>query len=143
MPTAQASLRALSPWRNGALSPYPASANTQPKRTPAAMTRSISARAISGFVRAVRYSAGTPRALQPSALARPTLGKKQPQRQHDRYFALRKRYRHQRLAIGGLAERRSILRSDTYRMRTLLGNRGVVDHQHGIAAADEPIRLNK
>src|SRR5450756_1763996 len=60
MPTAQVSLRAVSPWRNGALSPYPASANTQPKRTPAAMTRSISARAISGFVRAVRYSAGTP-----------------------------------------------------------------------------------
>ena len=28
-------------------------------------------------------------------------------------------------------------------MRTLLGNRGVVDHQHGIAAADEPIRLDK
>ena len=27
-------------------------------------------------------------------------------------------------------------------MRTLLGNRGVVDHQHGIAAADEPVRLN-
>src|SRR5262249_22298239 len=49
-----------SPWRNGALSPYPASAKTQPKRTPAAMARSISARAISGFVRAVRYSAGTP-----------------------------------------------------------------------------------
>src|SRR5262249_24898529 len=32
----------------------------QPKRTPAAMARSISARAISGFVRAVRHSAGTP-----------------------------------------------------------------------------------
>src|SRR6478735_1134558 len=28
-------------------------------------------------------------------------------------------------------------------MRTLLGNRGVVDHQHGIAAADELVRLNK
>jgi hypothetical protein len=28
-------------------------------------------------------------------------------------------------------------------MRTLLGNRGVVDHQYSIAAADEPIRLNK
>jgi hypothetical protein len=42
-----------------------------------------------------------------------------------------------------LAKRRSILRSDTHRMRTLLGNRGVVDHQHGIAAADESVRLNK
>ena len=60
MPTAQASLRAVSPWRNGALSPYPASASTQPKRTPAAITRSISASAISGLVRAVRCSTGTP-----------------------------------------------------------------------------------
>src|SRR3981081_2856239 len=43
------------------------------------------------------------RSLQPSPIARPTLGKKQPQRQHDRDFASRKRQRHQRLAIGGLA----------------------------------------
>jgi hypothetical protein len=28
-------------------------------------------------------------------------------------------------------------------VRALLGDRGVIDHQHGIAAADEPIRLNK
>ena len=47
-------LRAVSPWRNGALSPYPASASTQPKRTPAAIARSISAKAISGLVRAIR-----------------------------------------------------------------------------------------
>ena len=37
---------------------------------------------------------------------------------------------------GDRAERRSILRSHTYRMHTLLGGRGVVDHQHGSAAAD-------
>ena len=60
MPTAQATLRAVSPWRNGALKPYPASASTQPKRTPAAITRSISASAISGLVRAFRYPTGTP-----------------------------------------------------------------------------------
>jgi hypothetical protein len=30
---------------------------------------------------------------------------------------------------------------DTDRMRALLGNRSVVDHQHGIAAVDEPIRV--
>ena len=60
-----------------------------------------------------------------------------------RYFASRKRHRRERPPIGGLAERRSILRSDTHRIPTLLGNRGVVDHQHGIAAADEPVRLNK
>jgi hypothetical protein len=28
-------------------------------------------------------------------------------------------------------------------MRALLGKGSVVDHQHGIAAADEPVRLNK
>ena len=28
-------------------------------------------------------------------------------------------------------------------MRAFLGYCGVVDHQHGIAAADQPIRLNK
>ena len=83
------------------------------------------------------------RSLQPSPLARPTLGKKQPQRQHDWDFASRKRQRYQGLAVGGLAQRRSILRSDTHRMRAFLGYCGVVDHQHGIAAADEPIRLNK
>jgi hypothetical protein len=43
------------------------------------------------------------RSLQPSPLARSILGKKQPQRQHDSYFASRKGQRHQRLAIGGLA----------------------------------------
>src|SRR5438445_4385989 len=43
---------------------------------------------------------------------------------------------------GGLAQRRSILPGDTNRMRAFLGYRGVVDHLHGIAAADQPIRLN-
>src|SRR5262245_49963841 len=83
------------------------------------------------------------RSLQPSPLARPTLGKKQPQRQRDRHLASRKRQRYQGLAVGGLTQRRSILRSDTHRMRAFLGYRGVVDYQHGIAAADEPICLNK
>src|SRR5262249_17741891 len=83
------------------------------------------------------------RSLQPSPLAGPTLGKKQPQSQHDRHFASRQRQRYKGLAVGGLAERRSILRSHTHRMRALLGNRGVVDHQNGIAATNEPIRLDK
>src|SRR4029077_17415814 len=83
------------------------------------------------------------RSLQSSPLARPTLRKEQPQRQHDWYLASRKRQRYQCLAVGGLAQRRSILCSDTHRMRAFLGYCGVVDHQHGIAAADQPIRLNK
>src|SRR3546814_1904416 len=40
--------------------PYPASASTQPKRTPAAMTRSISSIAIAGLVRYGRKGSGTP-----------------------------------------------------------------------------------
>src|SRR2546430_4550392 len=81
--------------------------------------------------------------LQPSLIARPTLGKKQSQPQHDRYFAARKRQRYQGLAIGGLAQRRSILRSNAHRMSAFLGYRSVVNHQHGIVAADEPICLDK
>src|SRR5262245_54358593 len=83
------------------------------------------------------------RSIQPCPTARPTLGKKQPQREHDRHFASRQCQRHQGLAVRGLAQRRSILRSDTYRMRAFLGYRGVVDHQYGIAAADELVCLNQ
>src|SRR4030095_473551 len=57
--TAQSSPRAVSPCRNGALSPYPASASTHPKRRLAAIARSISAKAISGLDRGVRCSTGT------------------------------------------------------------------------------------
>jgi hypothetical protein len=42
-----------------------------------------------------------------------------------------------------LDQRRSILRSNTHRMRAFLGYRSVVNHQHGIIAADEPICLDK
>jgi hypothetical protein len=59
MPTTQASPRSVSPCRNGALSPYPASASTHPKRTLAANARSTSAKAISGLDRAVQCSIGT------------------------------------------------------------------------------------
>src|SRR5260370_28796865 len=51
--------------------------------------------------------------------------------------------RYKGLVVGGRAERRSILSSDTHRMRAFLGYGGVVDHQHGIAATNELIRLNK
>jgi len=64
------------------------------------MARSISARAICGFVRAVRYLAGS--SLQPSPLC-----------------------------------------AATYRIRAFLGYCSAVDHQQGIAAADQPIHLNK
>ena len=76
MPTAQASPRAVSPCRNGALSPYPASASTHPKRTVAAITRSISAKAISGLDRGVRYSTGTRACFNRSTLLVQLSGRK-------------------------------------------------------------------
>src|SRR4029078_5125520 len=63
------------------------------------------------------------------------------QRHHHGHFAARKRQRPQRLAGGGRAERRSILRSDTNRVLALLRYRRVVDHQHRIAAADKLVGL--
>ncbi len=81
--------------------------------------------------------------LQTRRIARPTLGKEETQCHHHRHFTARKRQRHQRLAIGRLAERRGILRSDTNRTIALLRHRGVVDDQHRILAADEPIGLNE
>jgi len=80
------------------------------------------------------------------ALACPAVGKKQPQ--HDGSFASRKRPRYQRLAAGGLAQRRSTLPSDAHRMRAFLAYRSVVNYQYGsypydIAVADEFSRVDK
>src|SRR3974390_3913200 len=44
------------------------------------------------------------RSLQPSPIIRPVLGKEKAKRHHYRHFASRKRQRHQRLAVGGLAQ---------------------------------------
>ncbi|MEY9442357.1 hypothetical protein ABIF14_009507 [Bradyrhizobium elkanii] len=76
MPTAQASPRSVSPCRNGALSPYPASASTHPKRTLAAIARSISANAISGLDRGVRCSTGTRARFKRDALLVQLSGRK-------------------------------------------------------------------
>ena len=91
-------------------------------------------------LRDARRNAGP---LQTRRIARPTLGKEETQCHHHRHFTARKRQRHQRLAIGRLAERRGILRRDTNRAIALLRHRGVVDDQHRILAADEPVGLNE
>ena len=101
-----------------------------------------SASAISGFVRAVRCSAGTP-AARPSLVARPGLRQEQSQRHRHRHLAARQRQRHQGLAIGRLAQCRRILRSDTDRVRALLRHRRVVDDQDRIAAADQLVSLDE
>src|SRR5262249_8724664 len=83
-------------------------------------------------------------ALQPGPLARPTLGKKQPQRTHDRDFPARQRQRYQGLAVRGLAQRRSILWGHTDRTRAFLRYRGVVDgrfHPSGAAFANAAFPL--
>src|SRR6266540_4274858 len=88
------------------------------------MARSISTRANSGFVRAVRYSAGTPARSNRARLLVQLSGRNS-----------------RNASMTGISSRASV--SDTHRMRAFLGYRGIVDHQHGIAAADELIRLNQ
>jgi len=72
-------------------------------------------------------------------IARPALGQEQTQANHDRHFARSQRQRHQRLAIGVLAQRRRVLRSDADRMASLLGQRGIVNDQPGIVTANHPV----
>src|SRR6266700_801832 len=100
------------------------------------MARSISTRANSGFVRAVRYSAGTPARSNRARLLVQLSGRNS-----------------RNASMTGISSRASVsdtrvwqfavLPSDAHRMRAFLGYRGIVDHQHGIAAADELIRLNQ
>src|SRR5271165_5279890 len=93
MPTAQASPRALKACRNSAPMPYPASARTVPKRTPAAIRRSSSVSAISDLAHAGRYSTGTP-----ARSSRAGLRQEQPQAHHHWDLAARK-------SVGPMAER--------------------------------------
>ena len=57
-----------SAWRNGALSPWPASPRTHPKRTPAAIIRSIP-----GFFCGSLSISRNSRACHPNTIIRPTL----------------------------------------------------------------------
>ena len=81
--------------------------------------------------------------LQSQRIARPALRQEQAQRQHDRHLAAGQRQRHQRLAIGVLAQDRSILRRDADRVLALLRQRRVVDHQHRIIATNEAVGLGE
>jgi hypothetical protein len=47
------------------------------------------------------------------------------------------------LAIGGLSERRGVLRSHADRVFALLRHRSVINHQHSIAAADQLVSLHE
>src|SRR5262249_19392091 len=117
-------------------------AKMQPNRTTAAMTRSISVRAISGFVRAVRYSAGTPaRSNRARLLVQlPGRNSRNASMTGTSPRASVSDTRVWQLAVLPSAEAYC---AHTHRMRAFLRYCGAVDHQHGIAAANQPIRLNK
>src|SRR3979490_742393 len=99
------------------------------------MTRSISARAISGFVRAVRYSAGTPARFNRARSLVQLSGRnsRSASMTGTSPRASVSDTRVWQLAVLPSAEAYC---AATPRMRALLGYRGVVDHQNGIAAAD-------
>ena len=133
--------RVLQPWRKVGLLPNPASASTQRKCSPAAISRSISARAISGLVCAARAASGTPAAAQRSGSSVQQVG------------------RNSRSPTGtGTSPRASVSETSTWQFAVLpsspqycgatpteavpfLGMPGVVDHQHGVRAADLPVGL--
>src|ERR1700674_1501574 len=100
------------------------------------MTRSISARAISGFVRAVRYSAGTPARLK-RARSLVQLSGRNSRRAIMTGTSSRASVSDTRVwQFEVLPSAEAYCGSDTDRMRAFLGKRGVVDHQHGIAATN-------
>ena len=84
---------------------------------------------------------GHPSAGHPVRVICPALGEEQAERRRHRHLAAGERQRHQCLAIRVLAERGGILRGHADRMDAFLGQGGVVDHQHGVRAADQAIRL--
>ena len=104
--------------------------------------RSISASAISGFVRAAP-GLGHAGLRHPVGGPGPAFRQEQPQADHHRNLVPRQRQRHQRLAIGGLAERRGVLRRDPDRMRPLLRQRRVVDDKNCAGAPDQLVRLDR
>src|SRR6516165_3952058 len=107
------------------------------------MARSISARAISGFVRAVRHSAGTP-----------------ARSNRDRLLVQLSGRNNRNASTTGTSPCASVSDTRVWQFAVLpsadaycgatptecvpfLAIASIIDHQHGIAAADEPICLDK
>src|SRR5690606_3825549 len=86
---------------------------------------------------------GNPGALQAGRIARPALRQEQPQAHHDWHFSRCQGERNQRLAVGILAECRSILWRHADRMMALLGQGRIVDDQPGILASDLSVSLGE
>src|SRR5208282_2365578 len=71
------------------------------------------------------------------------LGQKEPQPHHHWHFARCQRHRDQRLTVGCLPKRRSVLRRHADRALPLLRQRRVVDDQPGVITADHLIGLGE
>ena len=118
--------------------PYSASASTQPKRAPEAITRSTSSSAILHFGRHTAAS-GTPARAEPLRIAGPALGQEQAQADADRHLGAGQCERDQNLAVGPFAELAAVLPLHPDRVLALLHQRGVVDNQHRVRSADQAL----
>ena len=76
---------------------------------------------------------------QPLGVGAPALGQEEPQPDTDRHPGPSQGERDQRLAVGPLAELAAVLALDPDRVPPLLDQRGIVDHQHRVRPADQPV----
>ncbi len=84
---------------------------------------------------------GDARPRHPLGIVRPGLGQEEPQADHHRHLAGRQGHRDQRLAVGRLAERGSVLWCDPDRMLPLLRQRRVVDDEKASLVTNQAIGL--
>src|SRR6476469_9820147 len=104
------------------------------------MTRSISAKAISGLVRAARCSTGTPARFKRTGLLVQLSGTK---RRNATMTGTSPRASVSDTNVWQLAVLPRDLWSDTNRTIALLRHRRIIDDQHRIFAADQAIGLNE
>jgi hypothetical protein len=97
--------------------------------------------------RNLTFAAGEDRRLghartgTPPGILRPCLRQEQPQRHRDRHLGSRQGQRNQRLTVRFLARLAAILPRHADRQCALLGQRGVINHQHRARSSHQPIRL--
>lgn len=87
---------------------------------------------------------GGRRDVRPAAaypIRHPRLRQEQPERQRHRHLAARERHRHQHLAVGDRGELPSVLAHHAHGVPPLFEERGVVDDQHCLRPAHQPLGL--
>ena len=105
------------------------------------MTRSTSASARSGFVRARRCSSGTPARAQRAGSAVHSSGRNSRSPSGSGTSPRARVSETSDLAVGALAQGPAVLPGHADRALALLRQGGVVDHQHRLRAADQRVRL--